>query len=51
MILDRNEICWCGSGLKYKKCHLEFDEKIESFKRKGHIVPPRDIIKSQKDIE
>ncbi|GEP62810.1 methionine aminopeptidase [Clostridium beijerinckii] len=51
MILDRNEKCWCGSGLKYKKCHLEFDEKIESFKRKGHIVPPRNIIKSQKDIE
>lgn len=51
MILDRNEKCWCGSGLKYKKCHLEFDEKIESFKRKGHIVPPRNIIKSPKDIE
>lgn len=51
MILDRNEKCWCGSGLKYKKCHLEFDEKIESFKRKGHIVPPQNIIKSQKDIE
>jgi len=51
MILDRNEKCWCGSGLKYKKCHLEFDEKIEGFKRKGHIVPPRNIIKNQKDIE
>ena len=26
---NRNDECWCGSGLKYKKCHLEFDEKIK----------------------
>jgi uncharacterized protein YecA (UPF0149 family) len=23
----RNELCWCGSGMKYKKCHLLEDEK------------------------
>jgi hypothetical protein len=23
----RNDPCWCGSGRKYKKCHLESDEK------------------------
>ena len=23
----RNELCWCGSGKKYKKCHLIEDEK------------------------
>ncbi|MHB8844396.1 MAG: SEC-C metal-binding domain-containing protein [Nitrospirota bacterium] len=23
----RNEACWCGSGRKYKKCHLPEDEK------------------------
>jgi len=23
----RNESCWCGSGKKYKKCHLLEDEK------------------------
>ncbi len=22
----RNEACWCGSGKKYKKCHLQADE-------------------------
>lgn len=22
----RNEPCWCGSGKKYKKCHLEEEE-------------------------
>ena len=24
--LQRNEPCWCGSGRKYKKCHLQEDE-------------------------
>lgn len=23
----RNEPCWCGSGRKYKKCHLPDEEK------------------------
>jgi hypothetical protein len=23
--LGRNEVCWCGSGKKYKRCHLETD--------------------------
>ena len=23
--LGRNERCWCGSGKKYKKCHLDLD--------------------------
>ncbi len=22
----RNDLCWCGSGLKYKKCHIESDQ-------------------------
>lgn len=26
----RNEPCWCGSGLKYKKCHLEQDRREDS---------------------
>ena len=23
----RNDDCWCGSGKKYKRCHLEKDEQ------------------------
>ncbi len=23
----RNDVCWCGSGKKYKKCHLHDDEE------------------------
>ena len=25
--LGRNEPCWCGSGKKYKKCHLNEDQQ------------------------
>ena len=24
--LGRNDACWCGSGKKYKRCHLKNDE-------------------------
>src|ERR1019366_8951258 len=26
----RNDPCWCGSGKKYKKCHLDSDERPQS---------------------
>lgn len=48
---NRNEECWCGSGLKYKKCHLEFDEKINSLRSKGKITPLKRMIKNAKQIE
>lgn len=49
--IERNDPCWCGSGLKYKKCHMAFDEKIESFAIKGHTVPTHDLIKNQEQIQ
>lgn len=27
LTLARNDNCWCGSGKKYKACHLEKDLK------------------------
>ena len=24
--MGRNDVCWCGSGKKYKKCHMKADE-------------------------
>jgi hypothetical protein len=24
--IGRNDVCWCGSGKKYKRCHLKSDE-------------------------
>lgn len=28
--IGRNDLCWCNSGKKYKKCHLQSDEKGET---------------------
>ncbi len=50
-LFGRNDLCWCKSGLKYKKCHLAFDQKIESYRRRGCIVPTRSIIKTPEQIE
>lgn len=49
--LGRNDPCWCGSGKKYKKCHIDFDEKIEEFEVAGHIVPSHEILKNAEQIE
>ena len=50
-VLGRNDKCWCGSGKKYKGCHAEFDARIMEYKRQGHIVPPRRIIKTKEQID
>ena len=49
--IERNDPCWCGSGKKYKSCHMRFDEKIKSFQLKGHITPDRSIIKTPEQIQ
>ena len=51
MTTNRNDKCWCGSGLKYKKCHMDFDEKYNEMAAKGHIMPPRSLIKNKEQIE
>ena len=49
--LSRNDLCWCGSGRKYKKCHLELDTRLEEMARAGFPVPPHKIIKTEAQIE
>lgn len=49
--MERNEPCWCGSGQKYKKCHMAMDDKIKLHALKGEIVPPHNIIKTPAQIE
>ena len=49
--MKRNELCWCGSGKKYKKCHLAIEERIAYHEEKGEIVPTRDILKTIPQIE
>lgn len=47
----RNDLCWCGSGKKHKKCHIGFDDRIEEIELQGHIVPDHSIIKNAEQIE
>ena len=54
--LSRNDPCWCGSGKKYKKCHMEHDNLVQRPKAslnvplvpkhlvyKGQVSPPRAV--------
>jgi len=54
--LGRNDPCWCGSGKKYKKCHMTQDMSIKRpqsssnlqvaskhWISKGQVSPPRAV--------
>lgn len=49
--MERNELCWCGSGKKYKRCHMAMEEKMEQLREAGHIVPGRQLLKTPAQIE
>ncbi len=49
-IISRNSPCWCGSGLKYKKCHYDFDQKLAFYRNNGHLVPDHDMIKTPAQV-
>lgn len=49
-LLSRNEPCWCGSGKKYKQCHIHFDGKLMEWYKKGYPTPPPVLIKSDEII-
>ena len=47
----RNDECWCGSGKKYKKCHIDFDERMEEIEAQGHQIPDHSLLKIKEQIE
>lgn len=49
--MERNASCWCGSGKKYKKCHMQIEERIRLHKDNGEIVPTRKLLKTPYQIE
>lgn len=49
--MERNELCWCGSGKKYKRCHMAMEEKMQQLREAGHIVPGRELLKTPAQIE
>lgn len=51
MKIARNDPCWCGSGKKYKKCHLEIDLRLEELHKEGYPIPTPDIFKTDEQIE
>lgn len=51
MKVNRNDACYCGSGKKYKKCHMAIDEKLQELRDKGYDIPEGIIIKTKEQIE
>lgn len=51
MLLTRNDECWCGSGKKYKKCHLEFDKNLNKYEKLGYEIPEKRLLLNEIDIE
>ena len=49
--LTKDQPCWCKSGKLYGECHMDFDKKIEMYRRKFHKVPPREIIKNEAQLQ
>lgn len=49
--INRNDPCWCGSGLKYKKCHESIDLQIDHYRRQGCLTPVRAMLKSKAQID
>jgi hypothetical protein len=39
--VGRNDLCWCGSGKKYKRCHLKSDEHKRVEARYSAMVSAR----------
>ena len=48
--IGRNDACWCGSGRKYKKCHENFDHKLNLLRSQGLLVPSHKLIKTEAQI-
>jgi len=49
--LSRNDPCWCGSGKKFKKCHLGKDQPPARPKNPAPQNPRRIMIKNEEQLE
>ena len=52
--MKRNDPCWCGSGKKYKKCHLDFDWRLDELKldiNKSQVRPTHELIYNDEEVE
>ena len=49
--LSRNDPCWCGSGKKFKKCHLGTEQPPPRPKASVSQNPRRILIKTEEQLE
>lgn len=49
--IGRNDQCPCGSGKKYKHCHMSIDNKLESLRLKGIKTPTIKMIKNKEQVD
>ena len=52
-MISRNDLCWCGSGAKWKKCHWPISDTKDSFSllQNEYKKKYRIILKTQEQIE
>ncbi len=48
---NRNDCCWCGSGLKLQECHLATEEQLHEYQRQGYTIPTRRWLKTARQID
>ena len=48
--LSRNDPCWCGSGKKYKQCHLKQDRATLRRRRREGANTPDITIKTEEQV-
>jgi len=41
-MIGRNDLCWCGSGKKWKKCHWPKEDIASVYKKKHNIIIKND---------
>ena len=51
MKLKPNDVCWCGSGRKYKKCHMMQDDKMQILRDRRLLVPDQKLLKTPAQVE
>jgi len=49
--IGRNEPCWRGSGLKYKKCHAIIENQMAIYRSKGYETPELSMLKTEQQID
>ena len=49
--MERNDPCWCGSGKKYKKCHMPIEERCSFMLIAERLSQAAKLLKTPFQIE